>query len=156
LSATFWPEWVGQVSRGVDLGVGCWRVFRSAASLIRHNQAGPSWSITSLGRFSLPARQWNITPYEAQKELFVSSETHLVVLPDIDAPYLNALLPQLVAAPVDGNHYYSFSRLWHYGKPEAAQLVQIASPARFPSTPSIASKDVDQDIKRLPLIQGYS
>ena len=46
-----------------------------------------------------------------------------LVLSDIDPPYLNALLPKpFVAAPIDGKHYYSFSRLWHYGQPEAAQL----------------------------------
>ena len=47
-----------------------------------------------------------------------------IVLSDIDAPYLNALLPKLfVAAPLDGNHKYCFSGLCHYGRAEAAQLV---------------------------------
>ena len=70
---------------------------------------------------------------------------------------MNALLPEpFVAAPVDGNHDYRYSRLWHYGKPEAVQLVANglgrASPVYALLLPS---KDVDQDIKRLPLIQGY-
>ena len=81
-----------------------------------------------------------------------------IVLSDIDPPYLNALLPKpFVAAPVDGNHDYRFSQLWHYGTAEAVRLVENglghASPVYALLLPS---KDVDQDIKRLPSIQGYS
>ena len=97
--------------------------------------------------------------YEAQKEFIrIFGDAPGLVLSDIDAPYLNALLPKpFVAAPIDGNHYYSYSRLWHYGKPEAARLVANglirANPVYALLLPS---KDVDQDIKRLPLIQGYT
>jgi hypothetical protein len=97
--------------------------------------------------------------YEAQKEFIrIFRDAPGLVLSEIDSPYLNALLPKpFVAAPIDGNHYYSYSRLWHYGQPEAAQLV-ANDLAR--ATPIYAlllpSKDVDQDIKRLPLIEGYS
>jgi len=97
--------------------------------------------------------------YEAQKEFSrVCRDAPGLVLSDIDAPYLNALLPKpFVAAPIDGKHNYSYSRLWHYGKPEAARLV---ANGLIRATPIYAlllpSKDVDQDIKRLPLIQGYS
>ena len=97
--------------------------------------------------------------YEAQKEFSrVCRDAPGLVLSDIDAPYLNALLPKpFVAAPIDGKHDYSYSRLWHYGKPEAARLV---ANGLIRATPIYAlllpSKDVDQDIKRLPLIQGYS
>ena len=49
------------------------------------------------------------------------------------------------------------AELWHYGKAEAVQLVanglDRASPVYALLLPS---KDVDQDIKRLPSIQGYS
>jgi hypothetical protein len=63
----------------------------------------------------------------------------------------------IVAAPIDGNHYYSFSRLWHYGKREAAQLVANGLARAIPVYALLLpSKDVDQDIKRLPLIQGYT
>ena len=81
-----------------------------------------------------------------------------IVLSDIDPPYLNALLPKpFVAAPIDGNHNYSYSRLWHYGKPEAVQLVANGLDRATPVYALLLpSKDVDQDIKRLPLIQGYS
>jgi len=96
--------------------------------------------------------------YEAQQQfLRIFREAPGIVLSDIESPYLNALLPKpFVAAPVDGNHDYSYSRLWHYGKAEAVQLVTKglgrASPVYALLLPS---KDVDQDIKRLPLIQGY-
>ena len=97
--------------------------------------------------------------YEAQKEFIrIFRDTPGLVLSDIDSPYLNALLPKpFVAAPIDGNHYYSYSRLWHYGKPEAARLVANGLARATPVYALLLpSKDVDQDIKRLPLIQGYS
>lgn len=97
--------------------------------------------------------------YEAQKEFARTFKDEPgIVLSDIDPAYLNALLPKpFVAAPIDGNHYYTYSQLWHYGKPEA---VQLAANGLGRATPVYAlllpSKDVDQDIKRLPVIQGYS
>ena len=97
--------------------------------------------------------------YEAQKEFIrIFRDAPGIVLSDIDPPYLNALLPKpFVAAPIDGNHYYSYSRLWHYGKPEAAQLVANGLGRATPVYALLLpSKDVDQDIKRLPLIQGYT
>src|SRR6266481_2673553 len=100
----------------------------------------------------------NSPRYEAQKEFVrIFRDAPGIVLSDIDAAYLNALLPKpFVAAPIDGTHYYSYSRLWHYGKPEAAQLVQRGLDHAIPVYALLLpSKDVDQDIKRLPLIQGY-
>jgi hypothetical protein len=97
--------------------------------------------------------------YEAQKEFSrIFRDAPGIVLSDIEPPYLNALLPKpFVAAPVDGNHDYRYSRVWHYGKAEAVQLVENglgrASPVYALLLPS---KDVDQDIRRLPSIQGYS
>jgi hypothetical protein len=81
-----------------------------------------------------------------------------IVLSDIDPAYLNALLPnRFVAAPVDGNHSYCFSQLWHYGMTEAVQLVQSGLDHAIPVYALLlSSKHADQDIKRLPLIQGYS
>jgi hypothetical protein len=97
--------------------------------------------------------------YEAQKE-FVRTFRHApgIVLSDIEPPYLNALLPKrFVAAPIDDHHNYCFSRLWHYGKVEATRLVQSgldhATPVYALLVPSIAH---DQDVHRLPSIQGYS
>jgi len=97
--------------------------------------------------------------YEAQEEFRRSfRNTPGIVLSDIDAPYLNVLLPKpFVAAPIDNQHNYCYSRLWHYGKDEAVRLVQ--SGLRH-STPVYAlplpSKHNDREIQRLPSIQGYT
>jgi hypothetical protein len=97
--------------------------------------------------------------YEAQKE-FLRAFRHApgIVLSDVESPFLNALLPKpFAAAPIDAKHDYCYSRLWHYGKAESAQLVQSglghATPVYALLVPS---EDVEQDVKRLPLIQGYS
>ena len=88
-----------------------------------------------------------------------SSETLLVLFcPTSMPPYLNALLPKpFVAAPIDNQHNYGYSRIWHYRKAEALQLVQSGLDHAIPVYALLLdSKDVDQDVKRLPLIQGYS
>jgi hypothetical protein len=97
--------------------------------------------------------------YEAQKEfLKVCREAPGIVLSDIDSPYLNALLPRpFVAAPIDGIHNYCYSRLWHYGKVQAAELVANGLSRGTPVYGLLLpSKEVDQGINRLPLVQGYS
>ena len=97
--------------------------------------------------------------YEAQKEFVrIFREAPGIVLSDIEPPYLNALLPKpFVAAPIDGRHDYCYSRLWHYAKPEAVQLVANGLSRATPVYALLlSSKDVDQDIKRLPVIEGYS
>jgi hypothetical protein len=97
--------------------------------------------------------------YEAQEEFSrFFRDAPGIVLSDIDSPYLNVLLPKpFVAAPIDDHHNYPYSRLWHYGKAEAAQLVQSglghATPVYALLLPS---KHDDQDVQRLPSIQGYS
>jgi hypothetical protein len=97
--------------------------------------------------------------YQAQKEfLHGFGDAPGIVLSDIDPPYLNALLPKsFVAAPLDAHHNYCYSRVWHYGKPEAVQLVQSGLDHAIPVYALLlSSKDVDRDIKRLPPIQGYT
>jgi hypothetical protein len=97
--------------------------------------------------------------YEAQREFNRSfGDAPGIVLSDIDAPYLNVLLPKpFVAAPIDDHHNYSYSRLWHYGKAEAIRLVQSGLGHATPVYALLlSSTEVDQDIKRLPVIQGYS
>jgi hypothetical protein len=97
--------------------------------------------------------------YEGQKEFARAFKDEPgIVLSDIDPAYLNALLPKpFVAAPVDDNHNYSYSQIWHYGRAEAVQLVANGLGRPTPVYALLLpSKDVDQDIKRLPLIQGYS
>jgi hypothetical protein len=97
--------------------------------------------------------------YEAQKEFIRSfRDAPGIVLSDIDPAYLNALLPKpFVAAPLDAGHNYCYSRIWHYGKAEAIQLVQ--SGLRH-ATPVYAlllpSNNDDRDVQRLPSIQGYT
>ena len=97
--------------------------------------------------------------YEAQKEFIrVCRDAPGIILSDIDPPYLNALLPKrFVAAPIDGNHNYCYSRLWHYGKAQAVELVATALGRGTPVYGLLLpSQQINQDIKRLPLVQGYS
>jgi len=97
--------------------------------------------------------------YDAQKTFARTFKDEPgIVLSDIDPVYLNAVLPKsFVAAPVDGSHSYCYSRLWHYGKAEAIQLVQSGLGRATPVYALLLpSKDVDQDVKRLPLVDGYS
>jgi hypothetical protein len=97
--------------------------------------------------------------YDAQKKFARTFKDEPgIVLSDIDPAYLNALLPKrFVAAPVDGSHSYCYSRLWHYGKAEAVQLAQSGLDHAIPVYALLLpSKDINQDVKRLPLIQGYS
>jgi hypothetical protein len=97
--------------------------------------------------------------YEAQKEFSrIFRGAPGIVLSDIEPPYLNALLPKpFVAAPIDGTHDYCYSRVWHYGKDEAIRLVQSsldhATPVYALLVPSI---DGEQDVQRLPSIQGHT
>ena len=97
--------------------------------------------------------------YETQKEFSRNfRDAAGIVLSDIDPPYLNALLPKpFVAAPIDASHNYCYSRRWHYGKTEALQLVQSGLDHAIPVYALLlSSKDADQDVKRLPMVQGYS
>ncbi|MGC2625581.1 MAG: hypothetical protein WA269_01990 [Candidatus Udaeobacter sp.] len=97
--------------------------------------------------------------YEAQKEFIrFFQDAPGIVLSDIDPTYLNVLLPKpFVAAPIDGKHNYSYSQFWHYGKVDALRLVQSgldhATPVYALLAPPING---DQDVQRLPSIQGYS
>jgi hypothetical protein len=97
--------------------------------------------------------------YEAQEEFRRSfRDAPGIVLSDIDPPYLNVLLPKpFVAAPIDNENNYCYSRLWRYGKDEAMRLVQGG--LRH-STPVYAlllpSTHNDQEIQRLPSIEGYT
>jgi hypothetical protein len=97
--------------------------------------------------------------YEAQREFARTFKDEPgIVLSDIDPAYLNALLPRpFVAAPLDAGHNYCYSRRWHYGKTQALQLVQSGLDHAIPVYALLlSSKNADQDVKRLPLIQGYN
>jgi hypothetical protein len=97
--------------------------------------------------------------YEAQKEFDRAfRDAPGIVLSDIDPPYLNALLPKpFVAAPIDGQHNYCYSRIWYYGKAEAIRLVQSGLSHATPVYALLLpSKHDDQEVGRLPSIPGYS
>jgi hypothetical protein len=97
--------------------------------------------------------------YEALKEFSrLFRDVPGIVLSDIDPPYLNALMPKrFVAAPIDDHHNYRFSRLWHYGKAEATRLVAGGLDHAIPVYGLfVPSEYLDQDVQRLPQIQGYS
>jgi hypothetical protein len=71
---------------------------------------------------------------------------------------LNVLLPKpFVAAPIDDKHNYCYSRLFHYGKAEAIRLVAAGLEHAIPVYALfVPSEHLDQDMQRLPQIQGYS
>jgi hypothetical protein len=97
--------------------------------------------------------------YEAQEEFSrYFREAPGIVLSDIDPPYLNALLPRgFVGAPIDADHNYRYSRLWHYGGSEAIRLVQSSLGHATPIYALLLpSRDIDRDVRRLPLIDGYT
>jgi len=158
------PEWaVGQAFKGrfSIWGVGVLAVF--LLSCIGYpSQSGfkpKSGRSQAWDAFHYPLGNGISPRYEAQKEFIrIVRDAPGLVLSDIDAPYLNALLPKpFVAAPIDDHHYYSYSRVWHYGKAEAIRFIQSgldhATPVYALLVPSI---DDDHAIQRLPLIQGYS
>ena len=97
--------------------------------------------------------------YEAEKE-FIRNFRNApgIVLSDIDAVYLNALMPKrFVAAPIDGRHEYCYSRIWHYEGAEAIRFVQNGLDHSMPVYALfLPSSDINQDLHRLPSIQGYS
>ena len=97
--------------------------------------------------------------YEAQQQFSRSfRDAPGIVLSDIDPPYLNVLLPKpFVAAPIDNQHNYCYSRLWRYGKDEAVRLVQNGLSQATPVYALLVpSERNDEEIQRLPSIKGYT
>lgn len=106
------------------------------------------------------AKSKGVSPqYEAQKKLaFSFRDAPGIVLSDAESPYLNVLLPKpFVAAPVDDKHYYCYSLLFHYGKAEAIRFVTGGLDHGIPVYALfVPSEHLDQDVERLPQIQGYT
>ena len=80
-----------------------------------------------------------------------------IVLSDIDPVYLNASFPSwIVAAPLDGQHRYRYSRIWRYGPTEALALVKRglhesnAVYALF-----VSRREMEEKMVRLPHVDGY-
>ena len=97
--------------------------------------------------------------YEAQKQLaFFFRDAPGAVLSDIEAPYLNVLLPKpFVAAPIDDKHNYAYSHVWHYGPHEAYQFAADAFKRGMPVYALFLPSDhLDQDVERLPKAKGFS
>ena len=80
-----------------------------------------------------------------------------IVLSDIDAVYLNALLPRsFIAAPIDGNHHYKWSYTWSYDQPQALALVEHSLEESIPVYALFTSRnDMITKRSRLPAVPGY-
>jgi hypothetical protein len=80
-----------------------------------------------------------------------------VVFSDIDPVYLNALLPRsFVAAPIIGDPYHQWSKIWRYEQSQALALVQHALEQSRPVYALFVSqKEMAINQSRLPALPGY-
>lgn len=94
--------------------------------------------------------------YEATQAFTRANFSPGIVLSNLDPVYLNALLPPaFVAAPVDAEHSYRFSRLWRYGEAEANRLAMTGAARHLPVYALLVDPKNPEDIRRrLPLVNG--
>jgi hypothetical protein len=80
-----------------------------------------------------------------------------IVLSDIDPVYLSMFLPKsFIAAPMDGNHDYKWSKIWRYDRPQAVALVQGGLEQSLPVYALFISReDMITNRSRLPNIPRY-
>jgi hypothetical protein len=80
-----------------------------------------------------------------------------IVLSDIDPAYLNALSAEsVVAAPIDGNNHYKWSKIWRYDQLRALTLVYHGLEQSLPVYALFVSqKDMTINQSRLPAVPGY-
>lgn len=80
------------------------------------------------------------------------------VFSTINPVFLNAVLPAgFAAAPLDGQHPYSHSRLWEYGENQAATLVRHELDNARPVYALFTSdKERAAEMHRLPEVHGFS
>lgn len=80
-----------------------------------------------------------------------------IVLSDIDPVYLNAFFPNwVVAAPMDAQHRYKYSRIWHYGPAEALALVQRGlDESNAVYALFVSKREMEEKMVRLPHVDGY-
>jgi hypothetical protein len=80
-----------------------------------------------------------------------------IVLSDIDPVYLNALLPEpFVSAPLDGKHYFRYSRIWRYDRPQALALIKRGLDQSLPIYALFVSTEkMTAAQSRLPTVPGY-
>jgi len=94
------------------------------------------------------AQEWFIRLYGGQPG---------IVLSDIDPVYLNALWPEpFVAAPLDGKHRYCYSKIWHYDRAQALQVIERGLAKSLPVYALFVSqKEMNEQQSRLPVVSGY-
>src|SRR5262249_20528391 len=60
------------------------------------------------------------------------------------------------AAPLDGDHPYRFSQIWHYERPEALALVKASLNESLPVYALFTSPaEMTSQQSRLPVVPGY-
>jgi hypothetical protein len=66
------------------------------------------------------------------------------------------LSDQSVAAPLDGDHNYAFSKIWHYDRPQALALIEKGLDRALPIYALFTStKEMTNQQSRLPTPLGY-
>jgi hypothetical protein len=96
--------------------------------------------------------------FAAQRYLLEKSGSQpAIVFSDIDPVYLNALFPEhLAATPLDGNHAYRFSEMWHYDRPEALALAKRGLTQSLPVYALFTSPaEMTSQRSRLPTVPEY-
>ena len=106
--------------------------------------------------FTTPPRR-SVQFVAAQHLLEIFSSEPGLVFSDIDPVYLNALFPEhSAAAPLDGNHPYQFSEMWHYDRPEALALAERDLTQSLPVYALFTSPaEATRRQSRLPAVPGY-
>ncbi len=80
-----------------------------------------------------------------------------IVFSDIHPSYLNVLLPaRFVTAPLDGKGYVGFSKIFHYDRPQATELLKHGIEHTIPIYALFVSQDeMNEKLSRLPKLDGY-
>ena len=106
--------------------------------------------------FDSPQRQstWFIAQGRFLKDF---GKQPAIVVSDIDPVYLNALFPSwIVAAPMDGQHRYRYSRIWSYGPAEALALVKRGlHESNVVYALFVSRREMEDKMVRLPHVDGY-
>jgi hypothetical protein len=80
-----------------------------------------------------------------------------IVFSDIHPSYLHVLLPAgFVTAPLDGKGYVGFSKIFHYDRPQATELLKRGIEHTIPIYALFVSQDeMNEKVSRLPELHGY-
>jgi len=80
-----------------------------------------------------------------------------IVFSDIHPSYLHVLLPAgFVTAPLDGKGYVGFSKIFHYDRPQATELLKRGIEHTIPIYALFVSRDeMNEKVSRLPELHGY-